>query len=304
MENLLGAGYALRAATRWSGERVAHFHGVWASAPGMAGLVLSELCDTPFSLSGHAYDLFERGGDGWLREKARSAQWVRTSTEVGRKRLLEIGVDEAKVLLVRRGLPERPPFDPEKAIGSPCRIVSVGRMVTKMGFDRQIPLYTALKQAGFLFRVDWIGDGPERSRLEQEVDRAGLSDLIRFRGRLPYEEVETFYQRGDIFVFTGRIDCNGDRAGLPNAIAEAMAWGLPVFATDVGAVGEAVRHAQTGFLWPGNPAAEDILDALANPANLSTCRQQAYQWVENMFDSRTNLAPLLRRFSGVTFCRP
>ncbi len=304
LENLLGVGYALGSARRWEQHGTTHFHAVWASAPAMAGWVLSGLGKAPFSFGGHAYDLFERGGDGWLREKATAAAWVRTSSEAGRKRLIEKGVDPGKVYLVRRGLLRLPDSHHGRPFGSPCRMVSVGRMVEKMGFDRQIPLLASLKAQGVSFAMDWIGDGPERLRLEKAVARAGLSGQVRFRGRLPYASVEEYYRSGDVFLFTGRVDRRGDRAGLPNAVAEAMAWGLFVFATQVGGVSEAIETGRTGHLWQGEPDPGDVLRILGDSPAGTACRCEARRWIENLFDLRQNITPLVRLLSTVTFCRP
>ncbi len=294
-ENLLGASYGLRRARRWERSGPLHFHAVWASAPAMAGMVLHELTGNPFSFAGHAYDLFEKGGDGWIRAKAGRAAFVRTSTRAGQARLAELGVPEEKILLVRRGLTELPPFPEARPIGSPVRLLSVGRMVEKMGFDRQIDLFRGLREAGLRFEVEWVGDGPERPRLEEAVRQAGLDGMVRFLGRRPYSEVEQAYRRNDLFLFTGRVDRRGDRAGLPNAIAEAMAWGLPVFATRVGGVEEAVSHGRTGYLWEDRPRAGLVLEALADTDSLLACRAGAREWIEANFYLGKNLGPLCAR---------
>jgi colanic acid/amylovoran biosynthesis glycosyltransferase len=300
-ENLLGAGYALQAARRWQACGATHFHAVWASAPAMAAYALQQLTGIPFSFGAHAYDLFEHGGDGWLRQKGARAAWVRSSTEAGKQRLEELGLPAAKVLLARRGLAKLPPARPLRAPSPPYRILSVGRMVEKMGYRRQIALYRQLKAAGLPFTVEWIGDGPGREKLEAAAREAGLAAEIRMLGRLPYAGVEHAYQRSDCFVFSGCVDRNGDRAGLPNALAEAMAWGLLVFASDVGAVREAVRDGWNGYLWGGEPAADVVLAALAQPEEQAPLRQRAREWAVREYDLRRNLAPMLERLGAATF---
>lgn len=300
-ENLLGAGYALRKAGHWKREGVTHFHGVWASAPAMAAWFLSELTAIPFSFSGHAYDLFEMGGDGWLQGKMRAAQWMRTSTHAGAARFLELGADPERILVVRRGLVDLPPSPHKPEITKPVRFVSVGRMVEKMGYQRQIPLIRELVGRGMSLTVDWIGDGPEKNALQRAVRSAGLGDVITIHGYMPYAEVEKAYLMADCFLFTGQIDRHGDRAGLPNVVAEAMAWGLLVFSTRVGAVEEAVRHRETGILWDADPLADVVLQALDDRDLVAACRKNARLWIENKFDLRRNLGPLLERLSDATF---
>jgi glycosyltransferase involved in cell wall biosynthesis len=180
-------------------------------------------------------------------------------------------------------------------------MLSVGRMVEKMGYARQIPVIRGLIDAGFELRVEWIGDGPERKRLEQAVKEAGLGEIIQFRGRLPYASVEEAYRRNDYFLFTGQVDRRGDRAGLPNVVAEAMAWGLVVFATDVGAVREAVQDGVTACLWEGEPDATLVLDMLSKEAQQAAMRRSARSWVEEHYCLENNLDPLCEHLSGVTF---
>lgn len=298
LENLLGLGYALRTANRWQRAGIRHFHAVWASAPAAAAWGLHRLTGIPFSFGGHAYDLFERGGDGWMPEKIRSCDWVRTSTRAGRDRFRELGAPPESILLVRRGLTDWPEVRVDRPLHDPLRFLAVGRMVGKMGFDRQIPLFADLARRKLRFTVTWIGDGPERGKLERMVAEAGLGGAVTFRGACPYAEVEAAYPEHDVFLFTGRVDRRGDRAGLPNAVAEAMAHALPVFATPVGAVGEAVEDGRNGFLWPGEPEASLVLKALEDPRNLEACRLAARHWALEHYDLRENLAPLLQKFGN------
>ena len=300
-ENLLGAGYALRMAGRWQREGVTHFHAVWASAPAMAAWFLSELTGIPFSFSGHAYDLFEHGGDGWLEGKTRCAAWIRTSTRTGQARLVEVGADSNKVLLVRRGLADLPAPVSKHDIAQPVRFLSVGRMVEKMGYDRQIPLVHDLLEMGISLTLDWIGDGPERKLLEQRILKEGLGEVIKVHGHLDYPQVEDAYRRSDCFLFTGRVARSGDRAGFPNVIGEAMAWGLLVFSTRVGAVEEAVINGKTGILWDQDPVAKSVIDVIADPGWVASCRSGGRSWVEKMFDLQKNLGPLHERLSCATF---
>lgn len=300
-ENLLGAGYALRTAGRWQRQNVTHFHAVWASSPAMAAWFLSELTGIPFSFGGHAYDLFENGGDGWLAGKIASAQWIRTSSRVGRSRLIELGADRTKIKLVRRGLADLPPRCHKPDIKEPVRFISVGRMVEKMGFHRQIPLAREMLESGLQFSLEWIGDGPERKRLQQLVDDSGLQEIITIHGHLDYTRVEEAYRRSDCFLFTGMIARSGDRAGLPNVVAEAMAWGLLVFSTRVGAVEEAVVDGKTGVLWDAEPVARDVIEVISNPPRVNACREAARAWIDNKFDLQKNLGPLEELLSAATF---
>jgi glycosyltransferase involved in cell wall biosynthesis len=85
-----------------------------------------------------------------------------------------------------------------------------------------------------------VGDGPERARVERHVAELGLNPQFIFAGLV--QDVWPFLSAMDVFMQSS------DFEGLPLAVLEAMAAGLPVVATDVGGVKEAVVHEQTGFV--------------------------------------------------------
>ena len=99
-------------------------------------------------------------------------------------------------------------------------------------------------------RFAFIGDGPERPFLESEVERLGLQEHFCFTGMR--DDVPRLLSAMDVFVLPTAL-----REGLPLAIAEAMACGLPVIATNVGGVREVVLDGKTGFLLP--PRDEEAL---------------------------------------------
>jgi glycosyltransferase involved in cell wall biosynthesis len=293
-ENLLGIGFAIVRARRLA-RRVGHFHAVWASAPGAAAWALHELTDLPYSLSAHAYDLFENGGDALLSIKMARASFLRSSTRRGCRRWETLGADPRDVLLIRRGLPELPPFAEDRVPSEIPRLLAVGRMVEKMGFAYLLRILAALEMEGVSFRARLIGEGPLREKLQADARRLGLTGKVAFPGALSFAEVEKALAAADLFLFTGCVDRKGDRAGFPNAVGEAMAWGVPVAATPTGAVREGIRDRETGILLPpGNApaAAVQVRDFLLDPALRGTCRQAARQWVEENFDARRNLRSL------------
>jgi glycosyltransferase involved in cell wall biosynthesis len=120
----------------------------------------------------------------------------------------------------------------------PCRIVSVGRFAYPKDFAT---LLAALELVDGEWRASLVGDGPDRAAVEG-------STLVELPG--PRRDVADLLARSDIFVLSSRSE------GFPVSILEAMAAGLPVVATDVGGVAEAVVAGETGFLVPpGDPRA-------------------------------------------------
>lgn len=312
-ENGLGLGYAIVSARRWKHADVRQIHGVWASAPATGAWALHLLTDIPFSFSGHAYDLFEHGGDWLLSEKMRDATFMRSSSEVGVRRFVQLGADRSRVTCIRRGLNSFPEMEEKSEITPPLCILSVGRLVEKMGYFEQLAVYRELCDQGISFTVDIYGGGPLMNRLCRERARLGLDAHVHFHGAVPFSRIAEAYASADIFLFTGRVAQSGDRAGLPNAVAEAMSWGVPVVAHRVGAVGEAITHGENGILveWPGkggsNTAhriAHSLIELGRSPETYHRMRQKARTWSEAHYSAQANMRRLIKLLENVGEARP
>jgi glycogen(starch) synthase len=122
----------------------------------------------------------------------------------------------------------------------PPRLLFVGRVVYQKGLDILLPVLTELKHLPWEFSV--VGDGPQREMLEKVALKTGISDRIHFRGWQRGTGVEQQYRLANLFVFPSRHE------GMPNAVLEAMASGLPVIATRIAGSEELVLPGETGQL--------------------------------------------------------
>ncbi len=93
-------------------------------------------------------------------------------------------------------------------------------------------------------RLVLVGDGPLRGALQARAAALGLTEHVKFVGRVPYEDVPPWYRSAEVFVLPSEFD------NSPNVALEAMASGLPVVATDVGGLRQYVRHGVNGELVP------------------------------------------------------
>jgi glycosyltransferase involved in cell wall biosynthesis len=295
-ENLLGLGIAICWAKRLS-RRYRHLHAVWASGPGTVAWGVHCLTGTPYSLAGHAYDLFEGGGDGWLKWKIPDATFIRTSTLAGRDQWLLQGARGEDVHVIRRGLSSLPPRRSGWMAQAPFRLLSVGRMVEKMGYGYLLALLLALQKTGLSFEAVWVGDGPLRRRLQEQLRATDLDRKVKLTGALPYAEVEQYYAWADLFLFTGEVANSGDRAGFPNALGEAMAWGVPIATTAVGGVTEVIEPDINGLILPDkiNSAALQIAELMGNPERCERYQATARAWVEKEFIAERNMQHLRER---------
>lgn len=131
----------------------------------------------------------------------------------------------------------------------PARLLFVGRVVRQKGLDVLLDAL-ALLPGDAAFELTVVGDGPLREALAGQARRLGLEGRVSFAGWLGREAMPGVFDRADVFVFPSRDE------GMPNAVLEAMASGLPVVATRISGNEELVVDGETGFLaQPDAPAA-------------------------------------------------
>lgn len=298
-ENLLGLAFALDRADHFNANKPDLFHGVWATMPGSAALLLSRLTGVPYSLGAHAYDIFARGGDWIARTKLRDARFVHNSTGSARRRALELKCDPAKAVLIRRGLDTLPAYAGDRPVTAPVKILTVGRLVPKKGFRRQLKIHRALLDAGIDIRVTLVGEGDLHGELARAIARLGLEKNVRLAGKLTYAEVSALHDESDIFIFTGLIAEDGDRDGLPNVIGEAMAHGTSVITTPVSGTTEAIECGVTGQVVPLHDTAgwiRAVRRLVDEPEFAARTRRNARRWVEQNFCAHGNAATLAEQF--------
>jgi colanic acid/amylovoran biosynthesis glycosyltransferase len=160
---MLGAGFACVYARSFRRNPPGLIHAAWSGAPATAAWLLWRLDGHRFTTGAHAYDIFEHGGDWWLKEKLDAAVFVHTSTEVARDALVASRGrgGQGRVHPQRPGAaagPEAPALLAPSA--PPARSA---RLVEKKGLDRQLRIYAALKAAGVDFEARIVGDGPLRA---------------------------------------------------------------------------------------------------------------------------------------------
>ncbi|PSP82183.1 glycosyltransferase family 4 protein [Halobacteriales archaeon QS_1_68_17] len=150
-------------------------------------------------------------------------------------------------------------------------VIYVGRLKEQKGVEH---LLHAME--GFDDRLLVVGDGPRRSELESLAVSLGVN--AEFVGEVEPEAVSSYLLESRVFVLPSVAG-----EGLPNAMLEAMAHGIPVVATDVAGVGNVVENGETGFVVdPGDrPALRNRLKSLLDDEKLrSRMGRQAREYVE------------------------
>lgn len=298
-ENMLGAGFACLFSREFRRDPPALIHAAWAGGPATAAWLFWRLDGHRFSAAAHAYDIYEHGGDWWLKDKLDHAAFIHTSTEMGRRGLLERGIAADHIVCIRRGLDRLPVFKSLRASRTPLHLICVARLVEKKGLDHQLRIYAALRAANIPFVARIVGEGPLRPELEKLAGHLGIAGHLTFTGHLPQHEVWNQLGWADVLLHTGVIAPSGDRDGLPNVIPEAMSIGVLVVTSPAAATTEAIAQGITGIVAPVDAPADWVasLRRLSNDDPFAEkLRRHARQWVEENFDAHRNARRLLTHF--------
>lgn len=169
------------------------------------------------------------------------ASRIITVSEYDRALALQYRIAPAhKLVAVHNGMPDVPPTLHARSEADPVCIVMVAR------FEPQKDHATLLRALEGLRELAWelelIGDGPLLESVRIEAGRLGLLDRVRFLGAR--KDVAERLAEAQLFVLISNWE------GFPRSILEAMRAGLPVVASDVGGVREAVVEGETGYLVP------------------------------------------------------
>jgi len=128
--------------------------------------------------------------------------------------------------------------------GAEVRLVYPARLHALKGHADLLEICASLRRTGLGIRLTLAGEGPLRESLERAVDGLGLRGAVEFKGQLPRRDLVKELGAADIGVFPSHSEM------MPLALIEMMATGLPVVAYGAGAVGEVIRHGETGFVAP------------------------------------------------------
>ncbi|WP_312687717.1 colanic acid biosynthesis glycosyltransferase WcaL [Kosakonia sp.] len=176
-------------------------------------------------------------------------------SELWAGRLKSMGCPEQKIAVSRMGVDmTRFSLRPVKAPGSPLQIISVARLTEKKGLHVAIEACRLLKERGVAFKYSILGIGPWERRLRTLIEQFQLEDVIEMPGFKPSHEVKAMLDEADVFLLPSVTGADGDMEGIPVALMEAMAVGIPVVSTVHSGIPELIEAGASGWLVPENDA--------------------------------------------------
>jgi len=279
---------------------ITHLHAHFASASTTVAMLASRFTGVPYSFTAHAKDIFHEDVQPQvMRRKLYEALAVVTVSDYNAAFLRQsFGADASRVRRIYNGLDlERLPFiSPAER---PPKIIAVGRLVEKKGFDVLIAACATLRDRQVPFTCEIVGDGALEGALRGMIGDLHLKDKVRLVGFLPQAAAFEVVQSGAVFAAPCIVGRDGNRDGLPTVLLEAMALGTPCISTDVTGIPEIIRHGETGLTVPQGDApglATSLERLLADAALRVGLATAARRLIETEFDTTRNTETLRQLF--------
>lgn len=253
--------------------KLIHTHFAWVSA--IAGIVVSQLLDIPFTVTCHAYDIYSERND-LLPLACRFANRIITISETNKRAIIEMNPDlpAANVEVLHCGIDLEYFHDvPARPINKTIQITSVGSLVDKKGHEYLIRACSLLKMQKVDFQSIIVGSGSLERPLKNLIHELELENHVTMVGAKTQEWVRDRLSNSDLFVLACVTEDSGERDGIPVALMEALAMGVPVISTPVSGIPELVRDEVTGLLVPERNA-ERLAKAICRLAEDKSLRQK------------------------------
>jgi colanic acid/amylovoran biosynthesis glycosyltransferase len=198
---------------------------------------------------GHIYDeLFKKG-----------SLFLCVSESI-KDKLIKLGCDEQKIVIHRSGVHlDEFHFKYRKPkVNGKLQLLTVARLVEKKGAQYGIEAVSKAMKHHQNIEYKIAGDGPLKNVLQALIEKQKIGDNVKLLGWQRKEQIIELLQEADIFLAPSVTGEDGDSEGVPGALVEALACGLPVLSTRHAGIPEVIRDGHSGYLVP-----ERDTDALA-----------------------------------------
>lgn len=258
---------------------------------GVAAARLGAALERPVAITARGSDVNliadHAGPRRQILEAADRAAAIIAVSEALKRRMVEIGIDGARITVLRNGVDTGlfVPTDRAQAraalgLTRPA-LIAVGNLLQSKGQDVAIRALALLDDMELLI----VGAGPDAAAFHRLAGQVGVEDRVRFLGRKPQAELPFYYSAAEVSLLASA------REGWPNVLLESMACGTPAVASDVGGVGEIITAPEAGRIMSERTpealaaAVRELRDA-APPPDAVRAHAARFGWDEIARDQR------------------
>jgi glycosyltransferase involved in cell wall biosynthesis len=231
------------------------------------------------------------------REMLAAARLVLVRSESLARGLVALGCPNEKIRLQRTGIPVAEIAFRARAWpgdGS-WRFLQAGRLIEKKGLVTSLRAFASFQKKNPAAAFTIAGEGPMRETLCALARELGIEERVCFAGFLTQTQLREEFYRAHIFLHPSELGGDGNQEGVPNSMLEAMASGLPVFATDHGGIPEAIDNQLSGVLVGERDhaaLAQALFDWTNRPEELARLAQVGAEAVAQKFEQRAQVRAL------------
>jgi len=280
---------------------VHHLHVHFAGMAARTAFWIKRFVGIEYSLTVHANDIFVPNDfEIGLSQIFSKASAIIAVSDFAANRLRDCFSDTAsRIHRIYNGI-DCDRFQPAEPSPPPL-ILSIGRLISKKGFDVLIDACLSLRNSGQEFRCEIVGEGPLLAELQARIDRHGLGKQVLLVGPKPQAQIAARLSRATLLVLPCRVDADGAMDNLPTVVMEAMASALPVVSTEVGGVAEMVRDGETGLLVSQNDpvaTAEAIARLIGDVGLARSFGREGRKCAQELFSIQRNVHALRKILGG------
>jgi colanic acid/amylovoran biosynthesis glycosyltransferase len=258
-------------------------------------LPLIRTWEKPSIVSFHGADAIVEMNKPAYREATRqmlaAVKFVLVRSESLQRAVVDLGCDERKIEVQHTGIPlDEFPFR-ERSLrqNGEWRFVQAGRLIEKKGLPVTLRAFASFLSEYPNATLTIAGDGPLLGQLQDLARELKIDNRVSFTGFVSQAQLRDVYYGSHIFLHPSETGSDGNQEGIPNSMLEAMASGLPVFATQHGGIPEAIENGMSGLLVPEHNHEElsrALLNAVQDPDFLSRIARAGADVVRKNFDLR------------------
>ena len=224
-----------------------HFH--WANlAVKLAWIPLELNIPYTFSMRGHDIKQLTLNSKKYVDDLAKAIQLSSgihsVSDNLWHEAAFVCGIDETSVFhrTIYTTVPTSPINQFDDAKTGPFVFITTGRFHWMKNFVGLLIAFKKLLDEGLNTKLIIVGDGDQKECLSYWTKHLDIMEFVTFTGTLPYLDIKTLFEQSDGYIQPSLSE------GFSNSLAEAMALGVPVFATSVGGTPEIIKDDVNGYL--------------------------------------------------------
>ncbi len=270
---------------------------------GFLSVIAAFLIKKPVIISVHGHEFTVSKKQSFMKKfVCLRATKIRAISKIVKKTIMSWGISPEKIEIIQDRV-DCDHFNPSidgseirKKLGIQNKmVISVGSLIEIKGFDTLLEAVKLVNESISDVKFVIVGKGPLKSKLIKKAEDLGISDVINFVGYVPYSEIPKYFVASDLFVHPSYIE------GMGRVILEAQASGIPVVATDVGGIPEAVTEKSAFLVKHRDPKAlaSGILKILNNKELGTELSKNGREFVVDNFEFWKQEEKLISFYSRV-----